>query len=86
VLVVGAIDAGDAQADRRWRHALTLQRGLHHRVEHFLEGQLAGALEVRAGLARPGQDRSVFVREQANRFGAADVDAENMHSRYITVQ
>ena len=62
------------------------QRGLHHAVEYFFERQFADALEVRAGFARPRQNRSFLVREETDCLGAADVDAKNVHSRYITLQ
>ena len=69
-----------------WHDVLAGQGGLHHAVEHFFESQLANALEIRAGLARPGDDRSVLVREETDGLGAADVDAKHVHSRYITLQ
>src|SRR4029077_5879123 len=80
VLILGTIDTGNAQTDRRWQDALAGQGGLHHAVELFFEGQLADALEIRAGLAHPGDDRSIVVREQTDRLGAPDVDAQNVHS------
>ena len=79
-----AIDAGDAEADRRRNDACARERLFHHGVQHLFERELAGALKIRAFLAALGDDARVVVGEQAHRLRAADVDAENRHYRYIT--
>ena len=80
-----AIDAGDAQTDRRRNDACTLERLFHDRMKDLLERELSGALQVRAFFARFSDDTLVVVCEQADGLGAADVDAKDRHYRYITV-
>ena len=54
-------------------------RLLHHLVQHLLDRELARGVQVRAGAARLGDDRPLFVGEQAHRLGAARIDAEHVH-------
>ena len=74
-----AIDAGDAEADRRRLHIALAERRVHHRVEHLLDLELAGRLQVRAAAARLGDDAAVLVREQADGLGPAGIDAQHVH-------
>ena len=65
---VGAIDAGNAETDRVGNDGPIVGRAiadrlLHHLVEHFLDGELARRMKVRARSARCGDDRAVLVRE-----------------------
>ena len=61
-----AIDARDAQADRRRNDARAFERALHHGVEDLLERELACSLEVRALLA-PLREDSPHLHRRAGR-------------------
>ncbi len=84
-LVGRAIDARNAQADGG-RPDIPIGDGcFHHRVEHLFERQLSGSLQVGAFFVRGGHQAACVIRQQADGLRAADVDAKNMHSRYITL-
>ena len=53
VAIVRPIDARDAQTDRRRYDAAFANRLVHHVVEHLLDFELAGRLEVGAACAAP---------------------------------
>src|SRR5439155_27358851 len=75
-----AIDARDAEADRR-RHDCAIADGrLHHLMEHLFDGELAGGVQVRAGTVAFSVDHATLVRQQADRFRAAGIDAQDVHA------
>src|SRR5262249_40002028 len=78
-----AIDAGDAEADGRRNDRAIADRAFHDVVQDLLDRQLAGGVQIRAGTARFRQDRAAIVREEAHRFRASRVDAEDVHAQSI---
>jgi hypothetical protein len=74
-LVLVAIDAGDAEADRR-HLAVDVER-LENLVERLLHRQLAVRHQVGAAAARLAQHHAALVGEQPHRLGAAGVDADD---------
>ena len=76
--VVVAIDPRDAEADRG-RHALAIaDGGVHDVVQHLLDLQLAGGLQVRARASRLRHNVAIEIGEQAHRLGAAGVDSQHV--------
>ena len=76
LLVVGAIDAGDAETDGRDRRG-----GLEpceDLVERFLDAELAFGDEVGAAGSCLAHDGARLVGEQSHGLGAAGVDADHV--------
>ena len=59
--------------------AAIADRLVHHVVQHLLDLQLAGRLQVGAAGARLGDERAVLVRELTDRLRAARIDAEDVN-------
>ena len=74
--LVVAVHAGDAQAHRGRRDGAVADRRLHHLMEHLLDVELAGRVEVRAAAASFRENGSAIVSEQTHGLGAARIDAE----------
>jgi hypothetical protein len=79
--VVGAIDAGDPEADGGGYDVAVAEGVFHHLVQDLLDLQLPHRLEVGAGRTGFRDDRPVSVGELAHGLGAARIYAEHMHDR-----
>ena len=55
------------------------QRLLHHAVQHLLDLELPGSLQVGAPAARLGHNGSVAIRQQTDRLGPPRVDSQYVH-------
>src|SRR3989304_3469787 len=80
-VVVAAVDPGYPQADRGDLPVAVANRLVHHRVEHFLHGELAVGLQVGAPGTALAQHLAVLVGEVADRFRASRVDPQHLHGR-----
>ncbi len=79
--VLGAIHAGDAEADDGRHLGLRRQGLLHDVVEHLLDFEFAERRQVRARPSSRRADTSILVCQQTDRLGAARVDAKYNHSK-----
>jgi hypothetical protein len=84
--VLRAIDARDPKADRVGTHIAIANCGIHHMMQHFLDLELAGRLEIRAAAARFPDHIALPVGKQADGLGAARVYSEHVHLSKIVVQ
>src|SRR5690242_3536980 len=63
----------------------SVECGVHHMMQHLLDGKLSSNLEIGAWPAADRQNRASLVGEQTHRFGSTSVDAENVHSRAASI-
>ena len=83
--VFDPIDAGDAETDRRRHDVEIADRFLHDLVEHLLDFELTGGLQVGAPAARLGQNITPIVGELTHSLRAARVDTEHVHQSRVPV-
>ena len=72
------VDTGHPETDCGRHDAALAERVLHHLMEHLLDLQLAGGLQVRAAAARFGEHAGLLVGELTDCFRAAGIDAEDV--------
>ncbi len=78
-MIVGPVDAGDAEADRRRHDAAFADCLVHHVVQHLLDGELSDRLQIGAAGTRGRDHRPLRIREQAHGLGATGIESEDVN-------
>ena len=58
---------------------MSVERGLHHVIEHLFDLQFPSYLEVRSRSASLSEYFAVLVGKEADRFRPPRIDAQNVH-------